>query len=432
MHTYRSGKTYRYLAAILLMFSLLTAASAYMTYSNSVVSAQEGLRLQAMAVASGLEAAIHKGSAGRTDMFAEIAARGAWEAIAFVSLYGADGTIVAHSNRNLVNTKSDASSFDEKIKKGDPSFGILKLGTDEKVFVLDLPVQDSRELLRVALHTFSADMTIQQARRQVITIAGLIILLWITGFFFVRYAKRAEGLAEQMHEKERFAMLGEMASVLAHEIRNPLGSIKGFAQYLLESKDCASGSSQAMHENLGIIVSESERLEALTEDLLLYARPAAVEIKKFYLKELVSEVLMSAMGRQPADLKDRVHVEIADSIMVNSDRYKLFRILLNLVRNADEASGGIGRIWIKALSPEDPEGKVVLTVKDDGPGMDISTKAKAFDPFFTTKAKGTGLGLAVVGKLMHELGGEISLNTEKGKGTEFALTLSNSKRVKDE
>ncbi|MDX9713980.1 MAG: ATP-binding protein [Dissulfurispiraceae bacterium] len=427
MRTFRQGKTYRYLAVILLMFSLLTAASAYMTYNNSVVSAEEGLRLQAIAVASGLEAVMQKSPAGSTDIFAEIAARGAWEAIAFVGLYAPDGTIIAHSNKNLVNKKVDGSDFSGKIKRGVPSFGMLKLGTDEKVFVLDLPVEGRQELLRVALHTYPADRTIQQARRQVITIAGLILLLWITGFFFVRYAKRSEALTEQMHENERFTMLGEMASVLAHEIRNPLGSIKGFAQYLLESKEGSADNSEAMFDNLGIIVSESERLEALTDDLLLYARPAAVEIKQVNLKDLAAETVMSAMGRQHMDNQGRVHILIEKDLVINTDRYKLFRIMLNLIRNADEATGGSGQIWISA---ETTDGKVHLSVRDNGPGMDSDTAVKVFDPFFTTKAKGTGLGLAVVNKLVRELGGEISLNTNQGSGAEFVVLLP--KRMEDE
>lgn len=421
MRAYKPAKTYRYLIAILAMSSLLTAVSAYFTYQNSVVSTREGLRLQAMAVASGLEAAIIKDRGDTAELFEEVATRGAWEAIAFVALYSADGRVIAHSNKNLAGTKVNDRSLESRLKQGTPSFELVQLGTDEKVFVLDLPLLQNRELLRVALHTYPADMTIEQAQTQVITIAGLLFLLWVTGYFFARYAKKTEALSMQMHEKARLAMLGEMASVLAHEIRNPLGSIKGFAQYLLEtSEKDGPADKRTLDENLGIIVAESERLEALTEDLLLYARPAVVEQRTFSLYDLALEVSKSASGKNPAGDAGLISVAIPEDIQISTDRYKLSRLLFNLVRNAVEAVGDNGHIWITGSTSD---GSISIIVKDDGPGMDEETRSRAFDPFFTTKARGTGLGLAVVKKLAAELGGDISLTTEKGMGSRFVVTL---------
>jgi len=425
MPAYKPAKTYLHLIVVLAISSLLTAASAYFTYQNSIVSTGEGLRLQAMAVASGIEAALAKGRADRTELFEEIAARGAWEAVAFVSLYSADGTVIAHSNKNLVNTKSGDASIKQGIEKSSPSFGIMQLGTDEKVFVLDLPTAGGKELLRVALHTYPADRTMAQARNLVITIAGLIILLWVTGYFIVRYAKKAESLSAQIQENARLAMLGEMASVLAHEIRNPLGSIKGFAQYILEG----SADRKALNENLGIIISESERLEALTEDLLLYARPSVVEYSEFSLSELISETLRSVYGRAGSRAADMISVSVPEGLHIYTDRYKLNRLLTNLVLNAVEATQDNGHVWITCSNGAE---SVTIVVRDDGPGMDKETKSRAFDPFFTTKAKGTGLGLAVVRKLAAELGGDISLDTEKGRGAMFTLKLPINKKVENE
>lgn len=405
--------------------SLLTAVSAYFTYKNSLVSTEEGLRLQAMAVASGIEAALIKVSADRTELFEEIAARGAWEAVAFVSLYSEDGTVKAHSNKNLVNTKSEDTSIKYSMEKNSPTFGMMQLGTDEKVFVLDLPTAGGKELLRVALHTYPADRTMAQARNLVITIAGLILLLWVTGYFIVRYAKKAESLFAKMQEQERLAMLGEMAAVLAHEIRNPLGSIKGFAQYILEG----SADRQALNENLGIIISESERLEALTEDLLLYSRPSVVEYSEFNLGELISETLRSVYGRAGSRAADMVSVSVPEGLQISTDRYKLNRLLTNLVLNSVEAIQGNGHVWITCSSDTK---SATIVVEDNGPGMDEETKTRAFDPFFTTKAKGTGLGLAVVRKLASELSVEIYLDTEKGRGARFTIILPIKRKVKNE
>jgi two-component system sensor histidine kinase HydH len=227
--------------------------------------------------------------------------------------------------------------------------------------------------------------------------------------------KKSDELTTMMAEKEHLAVIGEMSAVLAHEIRNPLGSIKGFAQYLAENSH--SGSAE-----LTVIINEAKRLERLTEDLLLYARPSEARAEVFNLAELVDEVIRdadaSARTRQYALTLTR---EVPDGLMIISDRGMLKQILSNIIQNAVEASLRDGHIDIRASLAGNT---ITITIGDSGSGMDNKTRQRAFDSFFTTKAKGTGLGLAIVRRLLKTLGGKIDIRSTQGKGTIITVTLS--------
>ncbi|HSB51300.1 MAG TPA: ATP-binding protein, partial [Dissulfurispiraceae bacterium] len=216
----------------------------------------------------------------------------------------------------------------------------------------------------------------------------------------------------------RLALLGEMASVLAHEIRNPLGSIKGFAQYLIEVEEKNEVTDDLLRDYLTIIVLESQRLEALTDDLLSYAKPPEVRRAPLNLRDLAEEVRV-AFSRHERAGAVTVENRVPD-ISVESDKDKVKQILTNVVENALDSmpEGGVIEITAKR-----DDGSVALTVTDSGFGMDDETKARAFTPFFTTKTRGTGLGLAVVDRLVRALGGEIRLETKPGTGTRFTVVL---------
>ena len=135
-----------------------------------------------------------------------------------------------HSNENLVGRKIDSPDIRKSADEEKPIFEHVTLGTGEDVFVLNYPIhaRDSVRVLRLALHPYPAQDIIRQARLQTISIGIVVIAIWVMGFFFIRAVKRSETLSTMMAKRERFAVVGEMAAVLAHEIRNPLGSIKGF------------------------------------------------------------------------------------------------------------------------------------------------------------------------------------------------------------
>ncbi|MDI6800667.1 MAG: histidine kinase dimerization/phospho-acceptor domain-containing protein, partial [Thermodesulfovibrionales bacterium] len=144
------------------------------------------------------------------------------------------GKTLLHSNENLIGRQMMDDFIKAVSEKGEPVYSYITLGTGEKVFVLNYPVhiKGTERIGRIALHTYPSERIVRQAMLQIISIVVIIIILWIIGYFFIRAVNKTEHIKAMLAEKERLAAIGEMASVLAHEIRNPLGSIKGFAQYL--------------------------------------------------------------------------------------------------------------------------------------------------------------------------------------------------------
>jgi two-component system sensor histidine kinase HydH len=238
--------------------------------------------------------------------------------------------------------------------------------------------------------------------------------VWILTFGIVSYSRKVIAMHMKDMQKRHFTMLGEMAAVLAHEIRSPLSAIKGFAQYISEKKENTSSTA----EGIDVIITESQRLERLTEDLLVYARVSEVNAGKFSLPELVDEV-------EGLFITDEKSVTITKNITLkndtmNTDRGKLKQILINVIQNALDSIEGSGTIGINM---SDHTHVINISIKDSGKGMDKETVNNALRPFFTSKAKGTGLGLAIVDNLLKTLHGSLAIESEPGKGTEVILSI---------
>jgi two-component system sensor histidine kinase HydH len=416
--------------------SVVTILNTLFTYTNARKAAEEALRLQALAVAASLEPSLGRAIRDRDNIFSHILRKGTWAGIGFVALYDDRGLTVLHSNENLVGRKIADKGFTETIGKGDPVVSYMTLGTGERVFVLDYPVspENAAMILRVSLHTYPVEEIVRQARVQVVTVMILLSLLWLIGYFFMRALRNAEEMKKRMEARERFAIMGEMASVLAHEIRNPLGSIKGFAQYILEQVErtgreqgpemggdnrAGAGAARA-REFLGIIIDESVRLETLTRDLLLFARPEEVRVRPINLLEAVSESLKALERDEERGPSVMIETMIPPGLQVMTDGDKLKQVLVNVLQNAVDAVGAEGHITVDAGG----ENRLIrLSVRDNGCGMDSETMSKIFQPFFTTKTKGTGLGLAIVDRLITVLGGEIGIDSTPGKGTTVTIVL---------
>ncbi len=408
-------RTHVYLIIVLISASLATLISTLIIYKNSLRAAEEALKLQALGIAASLEPSLVDVK-GKENIFRDIITETSWEGIAFIALYDRNGVTLLHSNENLVGRKIDSPDIQLAVDEGKPLFDYMALGTGEKVFVLDYPIhaRDSVKVLKLALHPYPAQDIIRQARLQAISIGVTIVAIWIMGFFFIRAVKRSEVLSARMEVRERLAVIGEMAAVLAHEIRNPLGSIKGFAQYLSEQ----GGSGKA---ELGVIIDEARRLEQLTEDLLLYARPSGVRVEDFNLADLVTDVeklLQESAREKMASVTIKKNIP-RDMVMV-SDQEKIKQILFNILRNSIEAVSEGGLI---ELAVEQSGSEIIIIVRDNGAGMDEETKSRAFTSFFTTKATGTGLGLAIVDKLTTALEGRITLESAPARGTACTITF---------
>jgi signal transduction histidine kinase len=223
---------------------------------------------------------------------------------------------------------------------------------------------------------------------------------------------------ERIKERDRLAAMGEMAAGLAHEIRNPLGSIKAAVQLL--QPDAQSGTSEA--EYLGIIAEEVDRLDRVVRNFLDYARPGRGAVELVDPRESVQRTIQIVQNDVPSSVEVNFIAE-GDVPSVRIDPAHLRQVVMNLVRNAIEAMDGRGRIAVvvqrKATDPPMAE----IVVRDSGPGIDAKLVPKLFTPFVTTKAQGTGLGLAISQRLIASAGGRIELRTQSGRGTTFVIAL---------
>ncbi|MEM7434643.1 MAG: ATP-binding protein [Myxococcota bacterium] len=232
-------------------------------------------------------------------------------------------------------------------------------------------------------------------------------------------------LYQQMKDKDRLAALGEMAAGLAHEIRNPLGSIKASAQFLAETGD----SSEDGHEFLGIIVDEVDRLNRVVSSFLDYARPGQTDTEAIFVNSAVQRTLQLLKPEcDAANVRLDVTVD-HDLPRVRIDIERLRQVLINLVQNAVQAMPSGGDIFVETRTQDrfriggGAHRWVKISVRDTGPGIAPAMLANLFVPFVTTKQQGTGLGLAISQRIVSEAGGRIDVRSRQGFGTTFVVLL---------
>ena len=239
---------------------------------------------------------------------------------------------------------------------------------------------------------------------------------------------------QQMKERDRLAVLGQMAAGLAHEIRNPLGAIKGSAQLLAEPGPDGREPDTQSREFIGIILEEVERLDRVVGSVLDLARANQGAVVPTDVNAVVRRTLqVLSTERATQDLTVEVNL---DAILprVAIDPEKLRQVLMNLYRNASQAMKGRGKITVstrvrlgrgttRSGTGMADEPFVELTVADNGPGISQKVLENIFLPFFSTKEKGTGLGLAISQRIAQGAGGRIEVRSYEGKGSTFAVIL---------
>lgn len=222
-------------------------------------------------------------------------------------------------------------------------------------------------------------------------------------------------IEEQLRRADRLTALGELSAGMAHEIRNPLGSIKGTAEIL---RDGVAVDDPKL-EFAEILIREVDRLNGVLEDFLRFARPTPVELGRFFLGKVVGDVL--DLTRQQASRSHiEVHVTLDDDIEMPGQGEQIKQVLLNLVLNALQAmpEGGILEVSSKNLQHE-----VHIKVSDNGPGVALEDRERIFNPFVTTRDSGTGLGLAITQRIVHGHDGHIVLDSIPGQGASFTVCL---------
>jgi signal transduction histidine kinase len=232
----------------------------------------------------------------------------------------------------------------------------------------------------------------------------------------------------RVKERDRLAALGAMAAGLAHEVKNPLGAIKGAGQLLAESHDEGGKSDQ---EFVGIILEEVERLDRVVTSILDYARPRSGALEPIDVNAAVRRTMQILAPSHDDGVE--VGVELAERIpTVRIDAEQLRQVLINLVNNALHAMNGRGRLAVTtgyrrtvraAWAAPLEHGAVEIRVHDTGPGISNKVLKNLFVPFFTTKTSGTGLGLAISQRIVQNAGGAIDVQSAPGVGTTFTILL---------
>lgn len=224
-------------------------------------------------------------------------------------------------------------------------------------------------------------------------------------------------LERELAERERLALLGQMAASVSHNLRNPLSSMKTILQVQLENPELPD----VVRRDCALVLSEIDRMSAKLKQLLNFAKPSANGTR----------VAAAALAKQTTELfrhdaeRRNVILEFdapSEEIRIVASEEALNEVLSNLVVNAIEAQPDGGRVRVGLAQQDD---RLEICIEDRGPGISPELRAKMFQPFFTTKATGTGLGLAIVARRVAEMGGTISCESPlaEGKGTRFRLVL---------
>ena len=225
-------------------------------------------------------------------------------------------------------------------------------------------------------------------------------------------------LHQEIERSRRLASVGRLAAGVAHEIRNPLSSIKGFATYFKQRYQDVPEDQQTAN----IMIQEVDRLNRVVSQLLEFARPISISAKPTSFKDLVADSL-KLIQQQAQDRQITINTRNSAKVdEINIDPDRINQILLNLYLNAIEAMEPGGKLQID-ISDSDENGSLNIQVSDTGKGIDKKDLPKIFDPYFTTKSSGTGLGLAIAHNIVEAMGGTIEVKSEAGKGTAFTLRL---------
>lgn len=390
-------------AGLFLLVAFFTAALTYVTYQNADNArslAAKSLESTALALSSAAENALRQTDNDREPIREILSDR----VVAYALIARPDGTILFHTNPARVGTTLTGEEIGS-WRPGPVSSRSILLGTGIAAHEFDFTLRrpdGPDELLRLILNTTQAELVSSWTTRMWWIVASVLALLWTVGFLFERAVTRYFRLQALREEQERLTLIGQMTAVLAHEIRNAITGVKGYAQWAHGKTDELQPAKAALEA----VLQGTGRIETLVHELLLFSKEEEYRLEPVALAPLAQEAAQDGLSSWGG----HAEVLVDDGIRVKADREKLYRTLANGIRNASEAAGRDGTIRISAAI----DGRWVSThIEDNGPGLSVESSARIFTPFFTTKADGTGLGLAYARKSVKGMGGAIELKNRK-------------------
>lgn len=269
------------------------------------------------------------------------------------------------------------------------------------------------------------EKTIHLENRRLITSINTSILKNEKGqidsaFAVIKDLTEKHALEENLHRQEKMTAMGQLASGVAHEIRNPLNAI-GMISQRLDKEFEPNSDSEEFHELTKIISAESQRINTIIQQFLQFARPAKLNLEEANLNELIESTVLLLKSQA-----EQQNVEISANLQTvpqtSLDKNQIKQALLNLMRNSLEAMPENGRIEIRNSLTEF-KNEILIEISDTGEGINPETLPKIFNLYFTTKSKGTGLGLSLVHQIISQHNGRMEVESEVGKGTTFYVFL---------
>jgi signal transduction histidine kinase len=303
--------------------------------------------------------------------------------------------------------------------------------TDDDLHAIDATIAYAlrRELELVGLMLISAEPhALTSEKRAILDVLASQVAVEVESCRLIEEKVRLE---RELVNREHLAKLGQMAAQVAHEVKNPLSSIKSIAQVMREDESLSE-----FDQDLSLIVSEIDRLNRTVSQLLAFSRPSHAESRPVRLSDLISASVTIA-GAEAKERGVELTIEsITDVVLTGSQGGALREALSNLVLNAVQATETGGAVVIDAMlqrsarehgigTSESVAGNLTITVTDTGPGIPADSQQRVFEPFYSTKSRGTGLGLAIVQRRVVEIGGSVELRSPvaNNRGTQFRLIV---------
>jgi two-component system sensor histidine kinase HydH len=332
-----------------------------------------------------------------------------------------DNAVISVDNNGIIKTfnrKSEEIFGKKKEKVLNKNYeGVLNLNVKEKSFLKKCLLEKKNITQEMTLERDGLKKKILDIDTSFLTdesgqITGIVLV--------IRDVSEIKNLNEEVARHKRLAALGKLSAGIAHEIRNPLSSIRGLAQFVSNS----FSENDERKEDINTIIQEVDRLNKLVMQVLDFAKLKELNLTCFSLNDLINKIV-ELFKLEIKDKKIEFRLKLSKDIsQIQADEDQIKQILMNIIINAIQAIADNGEIKITTKkSLLRGESVIELIIEDNGIGIPEKDLNQVFDPFFTNKEQGTGLGLSIVYKLIEGHKGKIKVESKEGKGTKFIILL---------